>query len=261
MNNNALQPINSVDSNVVETHIDFPAGMEVSERVGIDVTLLEDLCRYAGIARLTIRTISEEGSPQAIILGQDRNGAAHGGFIEIKDQSSSEITPLPIQRTRFRVNSWSSGNISLDMDAIIAEVQAGEKGLRDSKKWAEILNKKIKDELFKVGLKTSLQFEHKESIIFLRAMVFALISSAIIAIRETRNLSILLTLIQVLLAIQVVIKVDERWLKRLPSNQPKYGRNSIVNFLGAEIDRLVVFSCRLTFSTLVKEIVPQQEEE
>lgn len=129
--------------------------MGIAERIGLDVRSLEVLCSLAGISHLKITTISGEGAQQSIIMGQNRKGSAYGGFINAEDMTHASLMPLPSGEDNllFRLALWDSAEIVLDLDIIKAEVEQSKKGLRDAKKWVEVLNRKLKVNFGKLVLR------------------------------------------------------------------------------------------------------------
>lgn len=256
-----IQPINDVDSLVVETHFDFPSGIDIAQKIGLDVKRLEKLCYRIGVSRLRILGVyRDKDSSSTMILGHDGHGTAFGGFAKTKDLSRSTIMPDHEKwESLFRVNLWDKATIELDKEAVQEAIMEKGSSLRNTAEWTKILDEKLKSELRKVARKTTFQPE-KGKIARRNAGVFFAASWLIYFTGYIKHASSFnFRNIEEWMLIALVFVINY-FPKALHHEDTYDQRISILNFLGREVDSYLIFLCQLSVSTLVHEIVPPDEK-
>lgn len=246
-----LTPINEVNSKVVRVNIPLPEYAH-PEKIGVNVELVEGLCRLSGIRRLSVGTFSE--SDQLSTIAQNIGGDVETALgiksktaPRIRSEKSGDNQTLP------KYCQWSEAHVDFNTQKVQEDILGMKGGVHEQSNWISLLNEYVRKGVTRVCLQNLMRLNAGDMIIDV-GMITHVITGAMSS--HAGDLTLLLNL-PIVKGLASVIHKRANDMAPIPLNM-----RPTCSIFGLEIDRAIALAVRSLRhrNDFVKEIKDEECE-
>ncbi len=155
MPQNSLTPLNNVTSEVVRFNVPLPA--YVAPHIGVDVDLLERMCKAAGIGSLEV---SSQTNSDSIFSSITNNGSSTAALTSTRAAAASRVSATLKEGkdvSGYKCANWSDAHVMLNMDALQNEQSESTMPVTDPSSWVGPLNRAVRQGMTKAAMQSLFQ--------------------------------------------------------------------------------------------------------